>query len=563
MENVLRYLKSASDKEITLYQRLVSLGMDGVFRKYLANASQDALEIFFDDLKNVDFDEVQRHKALLKQGAIEETKGLVPAEVRALNNEDLGLLESVGLESLKSGEWGVVVFAGGQSTRFYEGVVDDTPPKGLYPVYPIGGYSFLDAFVTHCLKIGLQVGTLPYLIILVSRVTKDPIASWIREGDVFGFPKQCIIVLPQGENPRLDEDGDIFAMSDGKIAFTGDGHGGVYKALLKACDRDGSSARDALVRGGIKSLVMHNVDNLQARPLEPARLGFHRHYLNLFTLSVCRRRGTYEKVGIVGFDKNENRIKVIEYSMCPKDLQEAVRESGEPLFAYGHINTNLVELVAVSDRIKPTVYTGKPFKVGEKIVKTSTIEYLNQDLCRILPKDRIGILAVEREEFFWPTKNRRGESSLEETQRLILETSARRLGGFGASVGTDAMVEIAPYVGDEDIAGMGIRDGFVVQDGSRLGLGVPKTRFLGSFRLGNGASFVMKAKRPFGNVSFDIETRACKAQGAPEIVIEDGVEVLANVSVMMEGAGKLVIRKGKIETKAEWVVKDGDMVIVP
>jgi UDP-N-acetylglucosamine pyrophosphorylase len=563
MENVQRYLKSASDEEMRLYELLVSLGMERVFSKYLAEASHEALERFFCDLRNVDFKEVQTHRALLKEGIFEETKGLVPAEVRTLKNEDLGLLEGVGLESLRSGEWGVVVFAGGQSTRFYEGVVGNTPPKGLYPVYPVGGYSFLDAFVAHCLKVGLQVGTLPFLILLVSRVTRDAISKWVREGDVFGFPKEYIIVLPQGENPRLDEDGDIVAMPDGRIAFTGDGHGGVYKALLKPWDWDGSSLCDVLLRFGIKSLVMHNVDNLQARPLEPSRLGFHRHYLNLFSMSVCRRRGIYEKVGVVVLDRAQNRIKVIEYSMCPKELQEAVSENGEPLFAYGHINTNLVELSAVSADIKPTVYTGKPFKVGEKIVQTSTIEYLNQDLCRILPKERVGIVEVERGEFFWPTKNRRGESSLEETQELILETSRKRLARSGARVGEKAMVEIAPFVGDEDVATMGISEGFVIENGAKFGLGVPKTRFLGGFRLASGASFVMKALRPFGSVLVDMQSRACKAEGAPEVVIEDGVEVLADVDVVMEGGGKLVIRRGRVESRTKWVVRDGDMVIVP
>ena len=95
------------------------------------------------------------------------------------------------------------------------------------------------------LEIGIETGTLPPLILMVSSETADAIKAWRPH-----YPAEALIIIEQARHPRLDEDGDLVAHPDGRLVQTGDGHGGVFKALQQPrAGGDGGRDRDRGAEG--------------------------------------------------------------------------------------------------------------------------------------------------------------------------------------------------------------------------------------------------------------------------------------------------------------------------
>ena len=169
-----------------------------------------------------------------------------------LDKENKERLELIGKTSLKNGRWGVLIFSGGAATRFFsDSALKDKVkslkgpiPKGLFPLTPVLGLPFLDFFAAQMLEIGIETGTLPPLILMVSSETADAIKAWRPH-----YPAEALIIIEQARHPRLDEDGDLVAHPDGRLVQTGDGHGGVFKALQQPrAGGDGGRDRDRVLK---------------------------------------------------------------------------------------------------------------------------------------------------------------------------------------------------------------------------------------------------------------------------------------------------------------------------
>lgn len=520
-----------------LARRLVDAGARGVFEKYLAEASEETLKRFFAELENVDIDETLRHRACLLGPAECEPADIAPLEPRSAG-EDSDKFAALGRESLGRGEWAVLVFAGGAGTRFFSGGDSPVTAKGLFGITPVAGRSFLDQFLSETLAAGFAAGHLPYLVLMTSGLTHDELAAW-REGTLpQGFPRERILLLRQADRPRLDADGDLIAGPDGAIVRTGDGHGGVFRALLSS----GMAAR--LQSEGVRHVVLHNVDNIAARALDPVRLGFHLDGRYAFTLTAVERRPG-ERVGIICRNARTGRVEVFEYSACPQAICDSLDDAGRLRFPLAHINTNLVQLAGLRSDLPSTIYRGKRCAVGERELDTSTWEMLNQHLSTLLDGRSVGVLSVEREKFFLPTKAIAGDDSVQTTVAALVRAAAARLEALGARVDKSAAVEIDPCLGD--LRGIVNPSGWRIEAGAKLYLGCRGPKFGSGLVLARGAELRVFADRPWGEPRADrAGVLKAEAGSSPQVRFGSDVRVEsgAKISIRIAGNGTCIVPDG-------------------
>jgi len=556
--NVASFLDSADDSVRDMHDSLIAAGLTSVYSRYLAHAEIEQLAAFFRDLTLVDLDWIARHRHALQDGGtggdVEDLSPVDPGRIEADNREGL---EEAGRESLRAGEWSALVFAGGAATRFYAGSdIDDHPPKGLFPVSPVMGRCFIEMFVAQALAAGIESGRMPFVLLMTSRLTQGPIQDFIRTAGLGGFPRDFVVILPQSEHPRLDREGDLIARPDGRLFFTGDGHGGVFRALLKP-GSDGQTTATRLSLAGVKRLVLHNVDNAAAAAFDAARIGYHVKGDFRFTLSAVPRTRPDEKVGIIARNERSDRVECVEYSVCPRELAEATMPGGSPLFSLAHICTNLADLRAIRDDLKPTLYTGKEVRVGDRTVESSTLEMLNQDLSGLLDARDVGVLLLQRDSFFLPTKNLSGSASLQTTRKALAQQGRLRLSDAGARVHPDAVLEIDACMGSDtdDLRKAGAGPGWEIGSGAKIAMGVllgpdGSPPFSPGLSVGKDATFKLSADLPYGEVEVDPETRKVRTHPESAGKLKIGRDVIvkpgADVSIDVKGDGCLLIPEGSV-----------------
>lgn len=538
---------------------VVGAGMGDTFHRYLAGADTETLLTFFEDLATVDRAWVERHHDdLLRKGfGVPPASALSPVVPDRVDDDRDACLEA-GNEALAKGRWGALVFAGGAATRFFSEAGDDpriqaavarlgaTPPKGLFPLTPVTGRSFLDLFAAQAMQAGVASGTLPALVLMTSSTTADAIEAWRANADLRGLPRDAVSCLRQAEHPRLDEEGNLVVQPDGRLVRTGDGHGGVFRALL--AERDGTSTADRLRTTGVASLVLHNVDNAASRAFEPARLGWFERTDRAFAMTVVIRTKPNEPVGLVAINDATDRVEVVEYSVCPRELAEATDPDGLPRFRLAHINTNLVRLDAVRADLPPTLYAGKQMPVGDRLVGTSSHEMLNQHLSSLLPRERVGVLLVDRDSFFLPTKRVAGEDSLDATMAAMVRRAADRLRRGGADIAPSAVVELDPCLGPDEEAPPGAGRRWSIGDRATLCLavrhGTEGAPWSDGLILEGDAALSVVADLPYGKVRWDAGTRriAEDPPTAGRVSIGPNVRVRAGVAVRIHVAGDGILR---------------------
>lgn len=415
-------------------ESLVAAGFGPSLAKWLGPhaAGPGVIDRFLSDLGRVDVKWLARLRDDVRASGMKQVSplNLLPFPSSEVADVDRGAMAEAGRTALTSGRWGVVIFAGGAATRFWAGARNHpqaasvlrrfggNAPKGLFPVCERTGRSFLDLFVEQMLASASVSGRIAPLVLMAGRATSAPLQEWVDRSLPNGFPRDMVRVMVQAEHPRLDMDGDLIVRPDGSLVFTGDGHGGVFRALLAPGD-DAVTTIEWLRGHGVSDLVLHNVDNVAANALEPTRLGFHLAGGFLMTLSAVPRLDPFEKVGIVALNADSGRVEVVEYSVCPPETATATDASGALLFRPAHINSNLVSLDAVRPDLPPTLYPGKEVDVGGTLVPACSHEMLNQSLAGMLEPERVGCLVLDRREYFQPTKSLTGVDSLVTTREWL------------------------------------------------------------------------------------------------------------------------------------------------
>ena len=547
----------------TVFEQLAAHDLLGVFARYLPDASADSVARFLSHCRSLDYRHLQRHRRALRQPVSGRlgADDVAPVDMVTLQQQQLRRQRDreAGRRSLEQGRWATIAFAGGAGTRFFSGLARlagalDAPnerlrglelsadlPKGVFPISPVAGLSFYELTIGHALAAGLACGRLPVIMFLTSSATHRQTVEFFSRVNLWGLPPGQLVAFRQHDIPRLDENGDLIVTDrQGNISTTGDGHGGVFRALLDTAG-DGPCLAERLAELGVEQLVMHNVDNAAARPLQEVRLGFHVNEQALFTLSAVRKERPEEKVGVLMLRADSGRVEVIEYNVLDEGLCALRQPDGRRLLhEAGNANTNLVALSAISADIEPTLYTGKmvPSLIGP--VAGSSLEMLNQHLTRRLPPERVRAYEIDRAELFMPTKNITGPDSVQTTTRALSRQGARRLGEAGARVHDSALVDLHPgCAGSAELVNLGVGPGWRLEQGSRLylcaGGGGQPPLSAGGLVLEPGASLLIFSELPWGRLEIAAD-RSIRRQP------EDASRVQLGKGVRVARGSKVVIR---------------------
>jgi len=160
-----------------------------------------------------------------------------------------------GTAALRAGTIAVVELAGGMATRFGGGVKAVTEA--------IDGRSFLEVRIGESERLAAALDTEIPVAVMTSFATDAVVRAHVAEKGL-GQP----LWFCQTAAPRLQPDGSLFLGADGKASLYGPGHGD----LLAAIRTSGTLAE--LVRRGVRSIAVSNLDNLGAR-IDPAIVGMH------------------------------------------------------------------------------------------------------------------------------------------------------------------------------------------------------------------------------------------------------------------------------------------------
>jgi UTP--glucose-1-phosphate uridylyltransferase len=575
-------------------ERLFEHGQAGMFGRYLADASPALVRAVLLAAQTIDFEQLDRHRRALSESRWDILR---PADVEPMDflttEKQAARLQAdsaAGNEALAAGQIASIAFAGGSATRFFADLCrlqnalsrpneallphatsyaqpaqsqwacrfEAGDPKGIFPITPVGGLSFFEVVIAEALETGVRRGRLPLVMLMTSPATHDGTRHFLEHRDLWGFPAECLVTFSQAYLPRLDQDGLlIVADNQGRLSLTGDGHGGVYRALERV-GRDGRSLLERLERQGIRHLIMHNIDNPAAQPFSPARLGYHVWEKALFTVSVVRKIDPAEKVGVLMKLRSSGRIEAVEYSVIDPVLA-AQRDpaSGRLRHEAANANVNVIALEAVRSDLDPILYTEKAVPARTGTVLGSSLECLNQHITRLLPPEQVRAYEVRREEFFMPTKNVAGVDSVASTVAMLSALHARRLRHCGAEVAADALCDVHPCCGDdpESLRQRGIGPGWRIEGGARVYIcahegGKPDAPIAGEgLQVGVGATLIIASARPYGNIRLQSDRRlTCDRAGAGRVSLGKGVRIAAGVrvAVRVKSGGTIIVPDGHV-----------------
>jgi UDP-N-acetylglucosamine/UDP-N-acetylgalactosamine diphosphorylase len=366
---------------------------------------------------------------------------------------------------IRAGKVACFTVAGGQGSRLgYDG------PKGCFPTSCVNEKPLFQLFAESIRANELKYGcTIPWYI-MTSPLNHDATVSFFESHDYFGLGRGQIMFFNQGVMPSLDaESGEILMRDPMHLATNPDGHGGSFKALGV------SGALEDMKRRGIEHVSYFQVDNPQARVVDPVFIGLHAFAPDSsgeFSSKMVAKATWDEKVGV--FCSVDGRTEIIEYSDLDEDLAKQTDADGRLAFIAGSIAIHIIS-VGFIERVLHDADATLPYhkalkKVPHFDLRTGQAVTPEQNNAVKLEKfvfDGIpiasGSIVVEtdRVEEFAPVKNATGTDSIVSSMQLQSQRAARWLSAHGVSVpmnsdgSVNATIEISSFTAtcEEDLEG--------------------------------------------------------------------------------------------------------------
>ena len=321
----------------------------------------------------------------------------------------------IGKSVIKNNEYAVVTVAGGQGTR-----LGHNGPKGTYKISTIKGEKSLFEILCETMKdANKKFGTTIPWYIMTSDENNKQTVDFFESNNYFGYDKEKIKFFKQSKMPVVDTNGKLLVDENYKIKEASDGHGGIFNSMLKR------NVISELDKSGVKWVFTCGVDNPLVNMVDPYLLGLAIvRNCKLATRSLVKTSPS-EKIGVLC--KQDNKVKVIEYTELSEEMANKVNDNGDLLFGESHVMFNLFSL----DAIKKIANEKLPYHIAFK--KNS---YLDENGKLIKPEkpnsykfesfifdsfelfDDMAILRGSREDEFAPIKNAEGQDSPETAVKL-------------------------------------------------------------------------------------------------------------------------------------------------
>lgn len=321
----------------------------------------------------------------------------------------------IGKKVIENNEYAVVTVAGGQGTR-----LGHNGPKGTYKINTIKGEKSLFEILCETMKDAKKkFGVIIPWYIMTSDENNDQTVSFFESNNYFGYDKDKIKFFKQSKMPVVDTEGKLLVDENYRIKEASDGHGGIFNSMVKG------NVVSELDKAGVKWVFTCGVDNPLVDMVDPYLLGLAiTKNCKLATRSLVKTSPS-EKIGVIC--KQNNRVKVIEYSELSEEMANKVNENGDLLFGESHVMFNLFSL----DAIKKIANEKLPYHIAFK--KNS---YIDENGTLVKPEkpnsykfesfifdsfelfDDMAILRGKREDEFAPIKNAEGSDSPETAVKL-------------------------------------------------------------------------------------------------------------------------------------------------
>ena len=421
---------------------------------------------FAEQVRGIDF----AHLAALHAKRDEAAASLPPRErIKPLSVEAPSpAAAATGEAALRRGEVAVLVVAGGQGTR-----LGFDHPKGMFAVGPVSGATLFRIHAEKVLALSRRYGKPVPFLVMTSTATHADTVAYFEAERFFDLPPDQVHFFQQGTMPALDlATGRLLLDAPGKLAVSPNGHGGTLTALAD------SGLLAKLKAAGVRHVFYFQVDNPLVSVCDPAFVGRHVETAAEVSSRVVFKEQPEEKVGVLA--EVGGRCGIIEYSDMPADMAGERAADGTLAFRAGN---PAIHLFSVEFLERVTTGRGRlAYHLARKKVphfdpvSQATVTPAEPNALKFelfvfdaLPlADRWLAVEAKREDEFAPLKNASGPDSLETVQAAMTARARRWLTAAGATVATDAVVEISPrFALDADEVKMKLPPGAVVE-GPRL-----------------------------------------------------------------------------------------------
>lgn len=254
---------------------------------------------------------------------------------------------------------------------------------------------------------------------MVSDENSKETKEFLEKYKYFGYPKKHVYFFEQGKLPLLDERGKLLIGENGLIKEASNGNGGIFNSMLKR------GAIDDMDKRGIEWVFIGSVDNILLKYVDVVLIGLAVSKGSKIGTRTVLKRNMNEKVGV--FCKQNNKIRVIEYTEMPENIAGIKHDNGELVFGESHIMCNLFSIDAIKRASTKELEYHIAFKKCNYIDKNGNLikpkepnvykfEQFIFDSFKLF--EDIAILRGKREEDFAPIKNLEGEDSPETAKKL-------------------------------------------------------------------------------------------------------------------------------------------------
>lgn len=324
-----------------------------------------------------------------------------------LTEEEYNNYKNVGENIIKTKKLAVLTVAGGQGTRLgFKG------PKGKYDIGLDTHESLFELICKPLKKANKKYGVIIPWYIMTSNENNEETVSFFKENNYFGYPEKEVKFFIQGEIPMISEDGKILVNEEGFVKLAADGHGGVFKSMVRSGVLKDLNARN------VDWLVIGPVDNPLINMADPIFLGVTASKNCMAAGKSVVKANPEERVGV--FCKRNKKPSVIEYTEISQEMCNLRDKNGELVFGESNVNCNLFNMKRINEVAENELPYHAAHKKADyidengKLVvaeKPNAYKYETFIFDAFESMESMAILRVKREEEFAPVKNAEGVDS--------------------------------------------------------------------------------------------------------------------------------------------------------
>lgn len=328
--------------------------------------------------------------------------------------------EKIGLDLISQTKLGVVILAGGDGTRLGINI-----PKGMLDIGLSKKLYLFEILIRNIAKTVTKINSwIPIFIMINSKRTQE-IKYFFENNNYFDYNKDYIYYFEQDMLPSLDFNGKIILKNQWSISLSPDGSGNWFN-VFKKCGYD-----RIMLKLGIEWINIVSVDNVLQKIADPCFLGATVSYNKKCSAKIVKKVSQFEKVGLLCL-KN-GKPSVVEYFEIDENILKLADKNGDYVYRHGLILNYLFNIHTI---IEKGIYK-MPLHLSKKKIEYCddngdevTIDKINVEngyKIETLLTDMVELIGdclpyeVNRENEFYPVKNKTGIDSLESARKRMIE----------------------------------------------------------------------------------------------------------------------------------------------